>query len=209
MGSGILKKIFTGGGTPHDIYDLPEEDEEEKKEDVSPITTPLTRPTLASVAAAEKVLPFSATLPREPAGHTAEFKVPVIPAPPAAPAPSASVSTASTAFFSRTGGATMDQIKNQAGDSHIVVASVTEFEMSRDVASQLIGGKVVLLNLEECAKDISGRVLDFIGGVAFACDANITRAAGRVFVLAPHGCKTDGEYFDDTAISPDPSGIRY
>jgi len=40
-------------------------------------------------------------------------------------------------------------------------------------------------------------VLDFIGGVAYACGSMVKRIAGRVFMITPKGVNADGEFFDE------------
>ena len=72
-----------------------------------------------------------------------------------------------------------------------------DFQMASQVADKMVERKIVILNLESCDDEIARRVLDFIGGVAYACGSMVKRIAGRVFMITPKGVNADGEFFDE------------
>ena len=94
----------------------------------------------------------------------------------------------------------------EAGDAYVVFKRLKDFTMASHVADRMTEGKIVILNLENCDDEIARRVLDFIGGVAYACGSMVKRIAGRVFMITPKGVSADGEFFDEARES---ASIRY
>ena len=94
----------------------------------------------------------------------------------------------------------------EAGDAYVVFKRLKDFTMASHVADRMTESKIVILNLENCDDEIARRVLDFIGGVAYACGGMVKRIAGRVFMITPKGVSSDGEFFDEAR---EPTSIRY
>jgi cell division inhibitor SepF len=84
-----------------------------------------------------------------------------------------------------------------SGDAYVVFKRLKDFAMATQVAERMTEGKIVILNLESCDDDVARRVLDFIGGVAYACRGLVKRIAGRVFIVTPKGVNADGEFLDE------------
>ena len=94
-----------------------------------------------------------------------------------------------------------------SAEAYVVFKLLKDFTMATAVADRMTEGKIVILNLENCDDEIARRVLDFIGGVAYACSGMVKRIAGRVFIITPKGVSSDGEFFDEIrSAEPD---IRY
>jgi len=98
------------------------------------------------------------------------------------------------------------KLTGEAGDAYVVFKRLKDFTMASHVADRMTEGKIVILNLENCDDEIARRVLDFIGGVAYACGSMVKRIAGRVFMITPKGVSADGEFFDEAR---EPASIRY
>jgi len=98
------------------------------------------------------------------------------------------------------------KVTSEAGDAYVVFKRLKDFTMASHVADRMTEGKIVILNLENCDDEIARRVLDFIGGVAYACGSMVKRIAGRVFMITPKGVNADGEFFDE---AKEPASIRY
>jgi SepF-like predicted cell division protein (DUF552 family) len=95
----------------------------------------------------------------------------------------------------------------ESADAYVVFKRLQDFQTASAVADRLIEGKIVILNLENCDAEVARRVMDFIGGVAYACSSMVRRIAGRVFMITPKGVNSDGEFFDETRTGG--SEIRY
>ena len=98
------------------------------------------------------------------------------------------------------------KLTGEAGDAYVVFKRLKDFTMASHVADRMTESKIVILNLENCDDEIARRVLDFIGGVAYACGSMVKRIAGRVFMITPKGVSADGEFFDEAR---EPASIRY
>ncbi|MDR2753579.1 MAG: cell division protein SepF, partial [Oscillospiraceae bacterium] len=95
----------------------------------------------------------------------------------------------------------------ESADAYVVFKRLKDFPTATQVADRMTENKIVILNLESCDDDMARRVLDFIGGVAYACGAMVKRIAGRVFMITPKGINADGEFFDE--IHGSAPGIKY
>lgn len=71
------------------------------------------------------------------------------------------------------------------------------FDEVRDIAQNLLERRAVILNLEDTDPDSTGRLLDFMSGVAFALDGQIRRIAKQVYAFAPAGVDFIGFSVDD------------
>ena len=84
-----------------------------------------------------------------------------------------------------------------SGDAYVIFKRLKDFTTATQVADRMTEHKIVILNLESCDDETARRVLDFIGGVAYACTSMVKRIAGRVFMITPKGVSADGEFFDE------------
>lgn len=73
------------------------------------------------------------------------------------------------------------------GDSrhHMIVYYLHTLDECRDVISDLLENKSVLLNLEDMDDRIIQRAIDTLGGAAFALNATLRRASDRTYLIAP------------------------
>ena len=89
----------------------------------------------------------------------------------------------------------------ESGEAYVVFKRLKDFTTATQVADRMTEHKIVILNLESCDDETARRVLDFIGGVAYACSSMVKRIAGRVFMITPKGVSSDGEFFDEVKDS--------
>ena len=85
----------------------------------------------------------------------------------------------------------------ESGEAYVIFKRLKDFTAATQVADRMTEQKIVILNLESCDDETARRVLDFIGGVAYACSSMVKRIAGRVFMITPKGVSSDGEFFDE------------
>lgn len=94
---------------------------------------------------------------------------------------------------------------NQAQSQlQVVLVKPDRFEDVTAIADHLNDGKTVVLNLEEAAKDISRRIVDFLSGAAYANGGNMRKVARNTFIIVGRGVDVMGELmledFDDSKI---------
>lgn len=84
------------------------------------------------------------------------------------------------------------------GDSRhsMIVYSLRTLDECREVISDLLENKSVLLNLESMDDRIIQRAIDTLGGAAFALNANLRRASDRTYLIAPNS--VDVAYTNDS-----------
>ena len=59
-------------------------------------------------------------------------------------------------------------------------------------------GHAVYVNLDEANNDSKTRVLDFIGGAAYALDGRLERLSNTLYALVPNGDEIGGDLYEDT-----------
>ena len=213
----FLKRYFSGEGVSDDVYNEKEPEDDYDEPVASPrVTSATVRPSGATAAARQdNVVNFSArttasqeldgesrrpatTFTRgdtgsfvsEASGYTREFS-----------------STDSMGNSTSRAGYSSRSLTPDSGDAYVVFKRLKDFTMASQVADKMVERKIVILNLESCDDEVARRVLDFIGGVAYACSSMVKRIAGRVFMITPKGVNSDGEFFDE--LRSDMSEINY
>ena len=66
-------------------------------------------------------------------------------------------------------------------------------EETRAVADELLKMHTVVLNLENTAKEVARRILDFLSGVAYANNGKIKRVATETFIITPYNVDLMGD----------------
>lgn len=119
---------------------------------------------------------------------------------PAKEAPAKTQLTEDNAFSARRADTTPRIIKsktvnyNQAqGQLQVVLVKPDRFDDVTTIADHLNGGKTVVLNLEDAARDVSRRIVDFLSGVAYANDGNMRKVAKNTFIIVARGVDVMGE----------------
>ena len=81
-----------------------------------------------------------------------------------------------------------------AAQLQVMLVEPTEFE---EIAQQLNRKITVVLNLENCAPDVSRRILDFLSGAIFANHGVIKPVAKLTFILTPSNVTLMGNLLND------------
>ncbi|MBQ1546248.1 MAG: cell division protein SepF [Clostridia bacterium] len=86
-------------------------------------------------------------------------------------------------------------MKKESSSLEVVVFSPDRFsDETRKIADELVKEEhTVVLSLENCDKDNSRRIIDFMSGAAYATGGKIKRAAATTFVVIPHSVKLTGD----------------
>lgn len=63
---------------------------------------------------------------------------------------------------------------------------------AQTIATQLLGGEAVIVNLGSIDENTGKRILDYLGGTAFAVDGTIERVGERIFLATPHNFEISG-----------------
>ena len=79
-------------------------------------------------------------------------------------------------------------------------------EDTRAIADELIKMHTVVLNLENTNKDFSGRIIDFLSGVAYANSGQIKKVATSTFIITPYNVGLTG---DDLLDELENSGVYF
>lgn len=91
-----------------------------------------------------------------------------------------------------------------AGGLQVVLVKPERFDEVTMIADHLNEGKTVVLNLEESAREVSRRIVDFLSGVAYANGGNMRKVAKNTFIIVARGVDVMGELlpeeFDDGKI---------
>lgn len=92
----------------------------------------------------------------------------------------------------------------------VVVAKPVEFNEVTGISDHLNAKRTVVLNLEECMArqdpnepSVARRIVDFIGGVAYANDGKINKIAKSTYIIIPRNVDLLGDLTDDEYNSND------
>ena len=75
----------------------------------------------------------------------------------------------------------------------VVLVNPDRFDEVTTIADHLNEGKTVVLNLEESAREVSRRIVDFLSGVAYANGGNMRKVAKNTFIIVSRGVDVMGE----------------
>lgn len=84
----------------------------------------------------------------------------------------------------------------QRSKPQVVLAKPATFDDATGIADHINQRHMVILNLEVTSRDISRRLVDFLGGVVYANNGSIRRVANSTFVIVPHGYDLGGDLLD-------------
>lgn len=75
----------------------------------------------------------------------------------------------------------------------VILVKPEVFADTKDIANHLNSKKTVVLNLESTTPDVTRRIIDFLGGVAYANGGNIKPVANNTFIITPYNVGFVGE----------------
>ncbi len=68
---------------------------------------------------------------------------------------------------------------------NIAIRRPTEFAAVGDIASDVLEGQTVAINLEHTTRETAIRIFDFLSGVAFSVEAKIEPVADNTYIIVP------------------------
>ena len=75
----------------------------------------------------------------------------------------------------------------------VVLVKPERYDDVTSIADHMIDKKTVVLNLENADKDLSRRIIDFLGGAAYALHGNIRKVSRGTFLIVPYGVDMMGD----------------
>jgi len=83
------------------------------------------------------------------------------------------------------------------GQVNMVIIKSNDYSDARTVADHILGNRAVLLNLENCSKEMAQRILDFLSGVVYAQGGDLQRVAHSTYAVTPRNVGLQGELTDE------------
>jgi cell division inhibitor SepF len=75
----------------------------------------------------------------------------------------------------------------------VILEKPNNFHDVKSIADHLNAKKTVVLNLEATSPGDTTRILDFLGGVAYANGGNIRAVANKTFIITPYNVDFKGD----------------
>ena len=75
----------------------------------------------------------------------------------------------------------------------VILVKPEVFQDTKQIADHLNSKKTDVLNLESTTPDVTRRIIDFLGGVAYANGGNIKPVANNTFIITPYNVGFVGE----------------
>ena len=72
-----------------------------------------------------------------------------------------------------------------------------KFDNAAEIADHLRERRTVVLNLEETAKEVARRLVDFLSGVTYALDGKIKKVAASTYIITPYNVDIMGDLIDE------------
>jgi cell division inhibitor SepF len=83
------------------------------------------------------------------------------------------------------------------GGIELKVVRPEHFEDVSTIADHLLSGRTVVLNLESTNKESARRLIDFLSGVVYSIEGDITRVSNNTVVIVPHNVHVSGEQLQE------------
>ncbi len=79
----------------------------------------------------------------------------------------------------------------------VIVVKEEKFTDAADIADHFKNKRAVVLNLDNTNKDVANRLIDFLGGVAYASDGDLKRIANTSYILVPYNVDISGDMIEE------------
>lgn len=83
----------------------------------------------------------------------------------------------------------------------VIVVKAEKFTDAADIADHFKNKRAVVLNLDNTNKDVANRLIDFLGGVAYASDGDLKRIANTSYILVPYNVDISGDMIEELGNS--------
>ncbi len=84
------------------------------------------------------------------------------------------------------------------GHVNMVIIRSNDYSDARTVADHILANRAVLLNLENCNKEMAQRILDFLSGVVYAQGGDLQRVAHSTYAVTPRNVGLQGELAEES-----------
>ena len=85
----------------------------------------------------------------------------------------------------------------------VIVVKPEKYSDAGAIADHFKNKKTVVLNLDNTNKDVANRLIDFLGGVAYASDGEIKRIANTTYIIVPVNVDISGDMIDELGSNTD------
>ncbi|MDR1733470.1 MAG: cell division protein SepF [Oscillospiraceae bacterium] len=90
----------------------------------------------------------------------------------------------------------------QPHGANLCFKPIRDYQAAALAADKLLEGRIVIVNLEDCDKALATRVMDFLGGISYAINAEVIPASRNVFTITPRGIQSEGEFYENDLGTP-------
>ena len=85
----------------------------------------------------------------------------------------------------------------------VIVVKPEKYSDAAAIADHFKNKKTVVLNLDNTNKDVANRLIDFLGGVAYAADGDLKRIANTTYIIVPVNVDISGDMIDEPGSNAD------
>ena len=85
----------------------------------------------------------------------------------------------------------------------VIVVKPEKYSDAAAIADHFKNKKTVVLNLDNTNKDVANRLIDFLGGVAYATDGDLKRIANTTYIIVPVNVDISGDMIDELGNNAD------
>lgn len=85
----------------------------------------------------------------------------------------------------------------------VIVVKPEKYSDAAAIADHFKNKKTVVLNLDNTNKDVANRLIDFLGGVAYAADGDLKRIASTTYIIVPVNVDISGDMIEELGNSND------
>lgn len=79
----------------------------------------------------------------------------------------------------------------------VIVVKPEKYGDAAAIADHFKNKKTVVLNLDKTNKEVANRLIDFLGGVAYAADGDLKRISGTTYIIVPVNVDISGDIIED------------
>ena len=85
----------------------------------------------------------------------------------------------------------------------VIVVKPEKYSDAAAIADHFKNKKTVVLNLDNTNKDVANRLIDFLGGVAYAADGDLKRIASTTYIIVPMNVDISGDMIEELGSNND------
>lgn len=83
----------------------------------------------------------------------------------------------------------------------LVIIKAEKFTDAAEIADYFKNKKAVIINLDKTNKEVANRLIDFLGGVAYAADGDLKRITETSYALVPYNVDISGDMMEELGNS--------